>query len=419
MPAWSGDALVAVADAPFDARDKGALRDLLIRCAKANASDIIFQTGQPVLASVYGHLFATTKRWLTQEEVHRVAVNLVSDESVVARLNAGAACDRSVQYPDGGELGPDGDPVTYRFRVNVTSMFYEGGNGIQIVLRYIKSEPPRPADIALEPEILREGAPPQGAVLIAGETGSGKTTTTAALKRNILEGGSDLRGNIICYEAPIEYLFSRIPSKCCTIAQHEVPTHVPSFAEGVRNAMRRNPTLIEIQELRDAETITAATEAAATGHTVYATTHANSVAHILRRLPQRFPAELQAPGFFDVVASTHLMVSQVLVARRGGGRVCLREFQLMTEDVRQEVEIAGPLGAFEKMQEIIQRGEGGRCMRETVAQHLEAGTITVETAAGALFRYGYRREGAAMIEGARRESEFEPGRGPAHGALTQ
>lgn len=193
--------------------------------------------------------------------------------------------------------------------------------------------------------------------------------------------------------------------------------HVPSFAEGVRNAMRRNPSLIEIQELRDAETITAAAEAANTGHTVYATTHASSVAHVFRRLPQRFPADQQVPGFYDVVSSTHLLVSQVLVPRVGGGRTCLREWQLITEDVRLEVERAGPSGAFERMREIIGRGEGGRPMSATVARKLEDGEISVETAIRALYRYGYRREAERLAAPPARVVSVPAG-GPDHAVLT-
>lgn len=421
MASWIGIYLGAngerCAGVPFGVQSKEDIRSVLVACAKLGASDIIFQTGQPVLVFIDGHLFSITGHWLQIEDVRRVAIALAANDSVIPRLMAGQTFDTAVMYADPEERDEQGDLLRYRFRVNITAMNFDGSVGLQIVLRYIRSEPPTPDAIGLEPEIVAESAPSQGAVIIAGETGSGKTTTTAALKRNILAGNTHLTGNLITYEAPIEFLFTDVPSACCTIAQHEVPLHVPSFADGVRNAMRRNPSLIEIQELRDAETITAAAEAANTGHTVYATTHASSVAHVFRRLPQRFPADQQVPGFYDVVSSTHLLVSQVLVPRVGGGRTCLREWQLITEDVRLEVERAGPSGAFERMREIIGRGEGGRPMSATVARKLEEGAITVETAIRALYRYGYRRE-AERLAAPHAHAVLVPAGGPDHAVLT-
>ncbi|MFG1270549.1 ATPase, T2SS/T4P/T4SS family [Xanthobacter sp. DSM 14520] len=421
MPSWTGTdigrRLGGQDGRSLGVGSKEEIRRLLIACAKLGASDIIFQSGQPVLAFIDGHLFSMTSHWLQPEDLRRVCVSLAANDSVMPRLLAGQPYDMAVQYEDLEERDANGDPHRYRFRVNITAMYYDGAVGQQLVLRYIRSEPPTPEAIALEPEIVAESAPSQGAVIIAGETGSGKTTTTAALKRNILAGNTHLTGNLITYEAPIEFLFADVPSACCTIAQHEVPLHVPSFADGVRNAMRRNPSLIEIQELRDAETITAAAEAANTGHTVYATTHASSVAHVFRRLPQRFPADQQVPGFFDVVSSTHLLVSQVLVPSVAGGRTCLREWQLITEDVRLEVERAGPSGAFERMRDIIARGEAGRPMSATVARKLEGGEITVETAIRALYRYGYRKE-AERLSAPLVHAASVPAGGPDHAALT-
>ena len=112
----------------------------------------------------------------------------------------------------------------------------------------------------------------------------GKTTTFAALIRRILEGDTPIEGNIITYEAPIEFVFEAVPSPTCTISQREIGVHLPDFASGVRNSLRRKPGLIVVGELRDMDTIMAAVEAANTGHPLYTTTHANNVALVLRRL---------------------------------------------------------------------------------------------------------------------------------------
>ena len=100
-------------------------------------------------------------------------------------------------------------------------------------------------------------------MLIAGPTGSGKTTTYAAMLRWIIEGNTPIAGNILTYESPIEFLFGNIPSATCIVAQQEIGLHlVGGFAEGVRNSLRRNPALVVVGELRDAETIQAALEVA-------------------------------------------------------------------------------------------------------------------------------------------------------------
>ena len=115
-------------------------------------------------------------------------------------------------------------------------------------------------------------------MVIAGETGSGKTTTLAALMRRVLEEPTPIHGNLITYEAPIEFVFEAIDSSTSTVMQHEIGLHLPSFAAGVRNSLRRKPALLLVGELRDMETIMASVEAANTGHPIYTTTHANDVA---------------------------------------------------------------------------------------------------------------------------------------------
>ena len=282
------------------------------------------------------------------------------------------------------------EAIGHRFRINVTAGYYEGDVGVQIVCRHIPADPPTVAQNGTEPEIVAESTPAQGAVIIAGETGSGKTTTLAALTRRILEEPTPIYGNVLTYEAPIEFVFETVPSASCTVMQHEIGVHLPSFAAGVRNSLRRKPALILVGELRDMDTVLASVEAAQTGHPIYTTTHANDVAHILRRLTLKFPADLQVQAFHDVLTSTHLLVSQLLVPKVGGGRVCLREWQVLTDPVRREVARAGMAEAVETLRTIIARGEDGRSMKVTVRTALDAGVIDVTTARRVLDRYGYR-----------------------------
>ncbi|KMO42119.1 secretion system protein E [Methylobacterium variabile] len=363
---------------------------LLVHAVAIDASDVIFQSGRPALASVHGHLCALTRVWLQPSTLARIATELTSTDSIMSKLYSGQDFDRAITIEDRAGAGRDGEPIRHRFRINVTAGYYEGDVGVQIVCRHIPAEPPTVAGLEIDGDVVAESTPAQGAVIVAGETGSGKTTTLAALLRRILEEETPIHGNVLTYEAPVEFVFENVPSATCTVMQHEIGLHLPSFAAGVRNSLRRKPALIMVGELRDMDTILASVEAAQTGHPIYTTTHANDVAHILRRLTLKFPADLQVQAFHDVLASTHLLVSQLLVPRVGGGRVCLREWQVLTDRVRREVARGGMADAVDTLRTIIGRGEDGRSMRVTVMAAVEQGAIDVKTARRVLDRYGYR-----------------------------
>lgn len=369
--------------------DRSDLIALLNHAIRQDVSDVIFQAGRPVLASIHGALVALTEYVLQKVQIERVLQWMTGQDSVVARLLAGRDVDHAFNIPDHTERDAFGHPVQHRFRLNATAGYYEGDIGYQAVLRYIPSKPPTPEEVGLPPELMEHIAPHQGAVIIAGETGSGKTTTYAACIRHILEGNTTIVGNVLTYEAPIEFLFGDIPSSCCTIQQQEIPGHLPSFADGIRNSLRRKPGLIVVGELRDADTILAAVEAANTGHPIYATTHANSASLIIRRLSMKFPADQQDQAVVDLLETTRLVISQLLVPKVGGGRLCLREWFLLNDDVVQHVIVGGLQNNARAIRELIDRGEAGRSMAAAVAAALDDGEITTATARVVLKRYGY------------------------------
>ena len=385
---WTGKTRYPEQEIVVHGRDE--VTRLFLHAVAIGASDVIFQSGQPVLAAIHGELFALTRVWLQPSTMARIATDLSSTDSIMSKLYAGQDFDRAITIEDRIGAKRDAEPVRHRFRINVTAGYHEGDTGVQIVCRHIPADPPTVATLGVEDDIVAESTPAQGAVIVAGETGSGKTTTLAALIRRILEEETPIHGNVITYEAPIEFVFENVPSASCTIMQHEIGLHLPTFAAGVRNSLRRKPGLLLVGELRDMHTVMASVEAAQTGHPIYTTTHANDVAHILRRLTLMFPADLQIQAFHDVLGSSHLLVSQLLVPRVGGGRVCLREWQVLTNPVRREVARAGMAESVETLREIIGRRQDGRSMKDTVALALEQGLIDVATARRVLERYGYR-----------------------------
>ncbi len=385
---WTG--ATRYPDTPITVHGRDEVTRLLVHAVSLEASEVIFQSGRPVLASVYGHLCALTQVWLQPTTLARIAAELTTTDSIMSKLYAGQDFDHAITVLEQDVGNRDAEPIKHRFRINVTAGYYEGDVGVQIVCRHIPADPPTVAQNGTDPEVVAESTPAQGAVIVAGETGSGKTTTIAALMRRILEEDTPIHGNILTYEAPIEFVFENVPSASCTIMQHEIGLHLPSFAAGVRNSLRRKPGLIMVGELRDMDTVLASVEAAQTGHPIYTTTHANDVAHILRRLTLKFPADLQVQAFHDVLTSTHMLVSQLLVPKVGGGRVCLREWQVLTDQVRREVARAGMAEAVDTLRAIIARGEDGRSMKVTVMTAIEQGVIDLATARRVLDRYGYR-----------------------------
>jgi defect-in-organelle-trafficking protein DotB len=181
--------------------------------------------------------------------------------------------------------------------------------------------------------ILNAIAPEQGVVYVTGATGSGKSTLLASIIRSIAEDAESNR-KVLTYEAPIEFVFDNVEKISSVVSQSEIPRHLPSFAAGVRNALRRKPRLILVGEARDPETIAAVMEAAMTGHPVYTTLHSNSVSETIRRLVITFPPEERQGRTIDIIETVRLVISQRLVPTVDGKRVALREYLVFDEKIR-------------------------------------------------------------------------------------
>jgi defect-in-organelle-trafficking protein DotB len=293
------------------------LARLLIHCQKLGASDITLQTGEPVFAESYGRLLRITQRKLSNTEVSET-LNLIYGPNGSAQILSGVDIDTHYEF---------------RPNVNATGCLVEGHDAIQISFRTIPSTPPKMSDLNLESELIHALAPAQGIVYVTGATGSGKTTLLAAIIRDLAEK-EDSHRKILTYEAPIEFVYDSIDMPSAIVSQSEIPRHLPSFAAGVRNALRRKPRLILVGESRDPETIGASIEAALTGHPVYTTLHSNGVAETLRRLVNSFPAEEAKARMIDIIETIRVVIWQQLVPSMDGRRIALREFLVFDEKLR-------------------------------------------------------------------------------------
>ena len=372
--------------------DMPALEAFLNHAVSFGASDIILQSGHRPSMKVGGLLRAFAPYKLQTDQVERIASIVVGGSSLQATIAAGRAYDAAFQVSDKHAQNEYGVARRLRFRLNATGITGRDKGALQIVLRHIPADPPTLDQIGFPEELKGEIGLEQGAFFIAGETGSGKTTTFAACLRYILEGNTAITGNIVTYEAPIEYIFTDVVSETCIIAQSEIPTHLKNFEEGLVNAMRRKPSLIVVGEMRDPQTIMAGNNAAITGHPVYATVHANNSAVILRRMVSLCDVSQQAQVFSDLAMNSRLLMSQTLMPKVGGGLICLRDWIVIDPDRGEELLTAGISGHASLMRRWMEEGERARSMKASVSDALNAGLLTEETAARTLKRYGYRAE---------------------------
>ncbi len=300
--------------------------ELIMYCVQNQSSDISLQTDRQAYAEIHGYLYPLTTRPLDPADINAIMTKLYG---VDAAAKLAAAKDLDLSY----EIRLDRF-TRVRFRVNMTAIQSKGRDAAQITMRVLPSQPPSMKDLGIEDEIIQNFSPRQGMVVVTGPTGSGKSTLLAAGMRMQIERGC---GKMLTYEAPIEYTYDTIQNPQSLVAQTEIPRHLPSFAAGVRNALRRKPNIILVGESRDRETVAAAIEAGQTGHAVYTTAHTIGVAATLRRLVSVFEPGERNERAGALMETLRLIITQALVPRATGGRIAVREYMAFDDTVREEL----------------------------------------------------------------------------------
>lgn len=341
---------------------------ILEHCCNINASDITIQSSEYIIAEVYGRICRVSKRKLNNSEVGTI-LNAIYGPNGTTQLLSGKDIDTNYEFR----------PTRidrYRFRVNGTACLVDGHDGIQITLRTIPTTPPTLESMDLPDKIRKYIAPEQGVIYITGATGSGKSTLLASIIGDI---ATQVKSNrkILTYESPIEFVYDDLEKPTSVVSQSEIPLHIPSFAAGVRNALRRKPRLILVGEARDQETISAVLEAALTGHPVYTTMHTNGVAETIRRLVGTFPKEERTGRTIDLIETVRLIIWQKLVPTVDKKRVALREYLVFNEEVRDVLLGVDPTRITEKTREVLL--QYGQSMIEDAKNKFDAGIITKDT----------------------------------------
>lgn len=341
------------------------VNDILMHCVQLGASDVTIQTNEPIIAEVYGRLKKITRRKIGNTEVGDV-INAMYGPNATTIIMSGKDID--THY----EIRPNRSD-RYRFRINGTGCQVEGHDGIQITARTIPTDPPKLDSMNLPPVLIDAITPEQGVVYVTGATGSGKSTLLASIIRSITED-ADSNRKILTYESPIEFVFDSVEKISSVVSQSEIPRHLPSFASGVRNALRRKPRLILVGEARDTETIGAVMEAAMTGHPVYTTLHSNSVAETIRRLVITFPPEERQGRTVDIIETVRVVISQRLAPTVDGKRVALREYLIFDEKIRDILLETDILNITNVVRKLVR--EHGQTMESDALAKFNAGVIT-------------------------------------------
>ena len=327
------------------------------------ASDLHIKAGDVFRARVHGKLVPLTKQALTPEQTRTIALHLMQNEDDKARLDSFTDYDCSWSASGVG-----------RFRVNILKQ----RSSFMIVMRVIPFEVPTFEKLRLPAVMARVGEAERGMILVTGVTGSGKSSTMAAMVNHI---NAHENRHILTLENPIEFLHSDIQS---AITQREIGSDTLDFKMGLRAALRQDPDVIMIGEMRDAETVDTAIKAAETGHLLISTLHTPDAQSTILRIMAMFPPEEQEVVRIRLSESLHSVISQRLLPRADGkGRAVAAEVLIVTPAVRDMIADGKRIG---EIRDYIADGRDQYGM-QTFDQHLadlvQSGEVTFDTAMAA------------------------------------
>jgi len=330
-----------------------AIDEYLAEVLQKKGSDLHFMAGDPARLRVYGDLQALRPEPLKADFVRETLLEIMPQKAI-SRFEEKDGADFAYQVPD-----------LARFRVNVMRHLH----GMGAVMRVIPSAALTLDQLSMPDAVRNMCRVNSGLILVTGKTGSGKSTTLAAMIDDI---NARVQGHILTVEDPIEFVHQR---KSCLISQREVGVHAPSFSAAVHSALREDPDVVLVGEMRDLETISVAVSAAEMGILVMGTLHTNGAAATVDRIVNAFPSDKQ--GHVRTMLSTSLrgVISQQLIQRADKrGRVAALEILINTPAVSNLLR----QGKLDQLENTMQSGaqHGMRTMDSAVQELFEKGVIT-------------------------------------------
>jgi twitching motility protein PilT len=352
--------------------DKKNLYALIKIARDRKTSDIHLTVGLPVVFRIHGKLTKFEKE-LSPENVQYIILSMMTDEQR-ALFEKGEDLDFAVESPDGS-----------RARVNV----FRSKGAMSAVLRLLNTSVPFLKEINMPPVLTQLTREPRGLILVTGPTGSGKSTTLAAM---INEINLTRPEHILTIEDPIEYVYTPVMA---TIRQREVGTDVKDFNTALRSALREDPDIILVGEMRDYETISLALTAAETGHLVMGTLHTTSAAQTIDRIIDACPPHAQEQVRAMLAGTLKAVITQTLVPKASGeGRVAATEILLGTDAVNNLIRTGKTHQIVTSMQS--GKAQGMHTLNSNLADLVKAKLITKESA---LDRCTDRAEFSRFLQG--------------------
>jgi len=344
--------------------DPGKIRDLsevhidelLELVVEVTGSDLHFAVGIPPTYRVHGDLLVSNYTKFTPQVLQRMCYDILTDEQIQKFEN-------TMELDFSYQLGKSS-----RFRVN----YFRDKGSMAAAFRTIPYKIPTLDELG-QPEIVRDLTKQhRGLILVTGPTGSGKSTTLASMLREI---NYNYRKHLITIEDPIEYMHEHVN---CIINQRELGQDTKAFSNALRAALREDPDILLVGEMRDLETMRLAIETAETGHLVFATVHTNSASQTVDRIVNVFPVEEQEQ--IRVMLSNNIVavLTQQLLPRVSGGRVCAQEIMIASPAIRNLIREA----KSHQINSMIQTSAhlGMKTMDQALRDLYNAGSITYETA---------------------------------------
>ena len=328
------------------------IAELLISASEQGASDIHLKAGQPPFFRIHGELGSSGFEEIDEEGMHTIADGIVP-EYMEEQYRETHEADFAIDEEGAG-----------RFRVN---LFHSQG-APAVVMRHVKSEIPNFDDLGLPPQIKEMAYAHRGIILVCGTTGSGKSSTLAAL---INEMNHNMKRRIITIEDPVEFLFPDINS---VISQREVGLDTPNFQTALKMAMRQDPDVILVGEMRDTVSLLAALQASETGHLVMSTLHSSNASQTIHRILDFFPAEEQTAVRMSLSTNLHAILCQRLIPGREGGVVPTVEIMINTPAVRKLLQ----KDQLDSLSKAVETGEpdGMQSFNKSIYDLIKSGRVT-------------------------------------------
>ncbi|MCL2076685.1 MAG: PilT/PilU family type 4a pilus ATPase [Betaproteobacteria bacterium] len=324
--------------------------------SEKQASDLFITAGAPIHIKIQGNAMPVNQQVMSPDMIEKIALELMTPEQI-------ATFERDMEM----NLS-FGVPQVGNFRINI----FRQRNSVSIVVRFILGNIPELDTLGMPPVLADLIMEKRGLILVVGATGSGKSTTLAAMleHRNI-----NRSGHILTIEDPIEYLFRH---KKSIVNQRELGIDTRDWRSGLKNAMRQAPDCILIGEIRDQETMQMAIAYAQTGHLCLATLHANNSYHALNRVINFFALENRHALFLDLATSLRAIISQRLVRRPDGLRIPSAEVLLNTRYVSELIE----RGEIQSIKEAMEQSTavGSQTFEQDLFRLYKEGTIALEEA---------------------------------------